>query len=368
MSAPVNSQGNDSDVQPHSECTVTSRNKNTKRFIWQHDLPAWFAAIGTVALALIAILTLAPVIENLELQERNVELEESIRQHTADLDSTRAEHTKIKKELEELNHSNAIAKRNLEKLQQNSNTLFDLLSTLADNTKEQRARLKEYDERMRDMDAKLKELEQERAEVERKLKDTEDELNRNKQEYEEALIYSRHFILMQITTKVKEEIREVSIDDIEEFIDDYSIEKKGILSNIKKGLSKFAFYIRNKELALASYGKTHVLSQFDSQVFNLLPEKNRIEFKDEIRDYISNEKDIFSKALKVGKEPFDNYMNACLLLKNEEAALTEKELSMRESKYEEAKTAFYHAIAQFNDDRQSLFDALDEMAKHLSKK
>ena len=44
------------------------------KFIWSKELPTWGAAVGTIAIAGVAFVTLNPIIENLEIRERNREL------------------------------------------------------------------------------------------------------------------------------------------------------------------------------------------------------------------------------------------------------------------------------------------------------
>ena len=44
------------------------------KFAWYRDIPTWIAALGTLALAVIALFTLGPVIENLELRDKNLKL------------------------------------------------------------------------------------------------------------------------------------------------------------------------------------------------------------------------------------------------------------------------------------------------------
>ncbi len=50
-------------------------NAEGRKFLWwQGNAPSWLAAVGTLAVAYIAFVTLGPVIENLEIRDRNREL------------------------------------------------------------------------------------------------------------------------------------------------------------------------------------------------------------------------------------------------------------------------------------------------------
>jgi len=71
------------------------------------NLPSWLSAIGTIAIALVAFITLGPVIENLQLREKNKKLEDDliyvqnqIHQSKQTLEIKKAEAESIKKSLD----------------------------------------------------------------------------------------------------------------------------------------------------------------------------------------------------------------------------------------------------------------------------
>lgn len=72
------------------------------KFIWFRDIPTWVAAFGTALIAFIAIITLGPIIENLELREKNIELRDSNRNLKQLINENKSIELQLYKELNDL--------------------------------------------------------------------------------------------------------------------------------------------------------------------------------------------------------------------------------------------------------------------------
>lgn len=80
------------------------------------DIPIWLAAGGTITLALIALFTLRPVVENLKLRDHNLELSEKNRQLQQKIETSQGRERGLNIELEILDRQREAATEEIKNL------------------------------------------------------------------------------------------------------------------------------------------------------------------------------------------------------------------------------------------------------------
>ena len=189
----------------------------THRFVWFRDVPIWLAAVGTVGLLIVAVVTLRPVIENLELRERNRELVVDNRLLETQIESSKQTQRQLDAELQILGRRVEVDGADVARLEKREDKLVDALTRITGNISDQVARERALAARQEQLQEQVAELETTKADLviekrrleaarvasKAKLKAGKAELERRGAELNTALGASRRYILGQITTKIR---------------------------------------------------------------------------------------------------------------------------------------------------------------------
>ena len=383
-------------------------------FLWYRDIPVWGAGVGTAALAVIALTTLGPLIENLELRDRNLELAGENRQLQERIKASQKKEHEAKAELrilnrqreaasqeiEELNRKRETASEEIKHLQGRQDRLLDTLEQISGNISEQTARVGKLRTRLdqlenearqlrttrNKLEARNKQLEGERVEVQDRLRRAEKELGRVDEELKNTYRVNRRYILEQIATKVTES---VAIRG-EGSYDDYIIEVDRELTHLVWFFA-WAEITREREtpeVPMPGFqpsgtrgpknGRQLVLLEFGSQIFRLLPEAQKPRFQDAIRGFMDKNSDIFSANLVPNVQLYQEFYTTRRRVQrikgskyfDESVSKPEEvpkhEIEARELAYEKAKSAIETDVARFHSARIALHEAMERMVVGLT--
>lgn len=364
-------------------------------FLWYRDIPIWVAACGTAAIALIALVTLRPVIENLELRDRNLELAEDSRGLQERIKTTQATQRELNVDLRILNRQRDAASEEIKHLRQRQDSLLNTLTLISDNISKQaaregdlRTRLDQLEDEGRQLrtkrdqlEARNSQLQRERAEIQHKLTRAEKEFERVDQELKNTYRLNRRFILEQIQTKVTDS---VPIRGEGKYTD-YLIEIRralGIWSWVLPGPhvegGKAGMVWGASGSRVPKNGKQLIAAQFGSQMFKLLPEAEQPRFQDAIRNFMDKNKEVFSANLDPDFALDERLWYSQRLVKTtkgskyfdestpEPVKVAKGEVKARELAYEEAKSAVEKDIARMHAARIALHEAMDHMVVQLT--
>ncbi len=346
------------------------------------------AALGTVGLFWIALTTLDPIIENLEIRTQNRELkatndvlQDRIRTEELNLKEREA-HRRI------LERDNAALSERLGELKNEVSGQRDLLKQLLDEERQRRAAQETLlnqvvvlqDERTTLRTEKEK-LTIEQARLLEEIKTAEQQLGNLGQELERvahqrdmAWQSSRRFILEQIRDRARAQYSEWSgwAEDATKsywssLFSVYSLSKVGSLGYLDKTRAKT--------------GREFVESEFRSSVFQMLEESPRSMLRNDIIAFTDTRREIFEESLLLDSDVFKQYTDALsilaktigssifapnpLSLGTEPETVSADELARRENHYNDASAALQREQDRIDTAVTQFVAALNEMVEAL---
>ena len=374
----------------------TAESGGNKSF-WKGDLPSWLAGTGTIAIAVVGLLTLPPLIENLALRDRNLELSESNKKLQREIAITQSERIQLQRDLDYLQTQirdgkaqQAALQEHLANLQVHQRDLLQVIVKMSANVNVQTERELELRDRLKTLESQVKTLEikrddleiknrrlvGERSEIEDKLQVAQKELTRISNELQSTYRINRRFILQQIKTKT------VNIFPLELEIPS-PIPLASVRSMVRWEIDVLLLKMRHPDTLSTkepSTGEKAVVEEFDSQVFNLLPDSSRLLFKDAIQKFMDGNKEIFSTNLtldrkvvlaffkardSVSKTVGSEYYGENLAFDKSER-VSQDETKAREFAYEKAIVALESERTRVLSARRKLHEVMDRMVVELT--
>ncbi len=299
-------------------------NSSGKKFIWYRDIPIWIAAIASGVIAYYAIYSFSPLVENLDLRNRNRELTENNKNLEQGIEGIRREKINLTSEINLLDKRIKTEEKILnnlnnenQKLNTRNDKLTKSLTELSGNLGDMFERQRKLDKRNEKLEAETQKLIEKRSKLQirsdklnrqltkmnAKLNDANIELKRIKNERDGMWRLNRRYILEQIKTKV---IAITTIHDMKsvfgaywptEYYRDYWGARVEFAGDWGHSLTP--------NIDKLKAGKELILSQLDSQIFNLLLETHRIEFQDKIRSFVKKHNKILSQNIKENRKIFN---------------------------------------------------------------
>jgi predicted nucleic acid-binding Zn-ribbon protein len=366
------------------------RQPNSNKFLWYRDLPSWFAGAGTIAIAIIAISTLGPVIENLDLRDRNLELRESNRKLQQEMNDSKSEKRQLKRSLEHLKIQIKDAKKQETQLNKRQNDLLQALIKISGNVSAQVDREGKLSERLKSLQTEAQNLEikktqletenrhllQERSKFQDKHQRAQNELTRISDELQSTYRLNRRFILEQMKTKVVHAVPVTEKYQSSIYFKYYTPVFKWFAMGRKS--------VPTKDLQdQLETGRKILFEEFGSQVFKLLPEDRRLMFEDAIQKFIDKHNKVFSEILFGDSDLLSRlsdarrvasttkgskYFNkdAVRMYGGKPESVSQHKIETRESAYEKAKLAYEKEVAKVHSTRRALHDAMDRMVAELT--
>lgn len=191
---------------------------------------------------------------------------------------------------------------------------------------------------------------------------------------------NRRYILEQIATKVNESVPVFKKEENEQSYADSRM--------VSLALWRWQFH-ELYELPSAYSTQVHktgrelVTGELDSQIFRLLREAERGPFRNAIREFMHGNDEIFSTCLFPDIAVHKKFRNAEDLVQRTKGSkyfeeiytklrsrkpdrVSKDEIKVRESAYEEAKSAFEHELKTVNSARIALHNAMERMVAELT--
>jgi hypothetical protein len=333
------------------------------------------AAIASIGLWVIAWVTLDPIIENLEIRQEN-------RQLTADNDGLSKRLQQEQQQLEQKQNDVSLLETQSKFLTEQTTDLKTERASLKQDISEQqkllRSLLEEVNQRREEeveLTQKVSVLEREGAAANVRLTEMTNQLAQLEREREVTLAVNRRYVLEQTVLRVKQ----IAFPSAGYFSLDFG--SKNILGH-KYSLfdSVNPFTEMLMEFGGAKNGMLAVTAQFDSQVFMLLDESQRLRLQNEIRQFMTDRTTVFSEPLTRNSDVVKRYTDARDVLRRtvgssefvppEEGQLREEvdpaELNRREQALKDAKGPYDREGERVEAARSALGAALDEMVATLS--
>ncbi len=297
-----------------------------RSFSWLRDLPSWGSCVGTLAIAVIGIVTIRPIIENLDLREqnrklfyKNEKLKEEEKTMESDLRNSKEALRNLEGKIERSSKAN-------ERLYTTGKDLAAALVIISSNINRQAQREKDLSSQISPLMARISGLENERSifvEKNRKFK---------LQELQQVKKLDRFKSQLKITEGkikgAKREIRRFILETIVEstakYTQEFSIPYKaqfpensgfGFIS----GMNPEDFHVglraesiseewspltdnSDKDKRDNKTGKDLIYKSFELKILNLLNDDERKRLVSEVVRFVNKHKDIFSAKLFVDDE------------------------------------------------------------------
>lgn len=374
---------------------------NGSKIPWYVWLPGWIAGFGTVALAIFAFFTLDPIIENLQIKKQNKQLAEEAKKLVDQRDSqerqlmvTKANqeaaearltgieglmvdlNDQVQQKQEDLKRAEERrekAEQRREKADARLGTLLDQL----DKREKERRKLETANTRLAGENERSK---QQLETVNKRITGLQTTLSRAQEELDEAYRAQRFYILETIVTKVKaktepEAITPIIMMGFKGKKISYDLSASDIISGI------FDTIIEPKQQIT---GRDYIEELMTLREFNLLREKQRREFKTEIRQFMDSFANTFNAPLRLKPGLLNRVNNAKLFLlrlntaKKKEDPIeiepskpsripTEEDIKLAKESLEKIKKERSQGIESMKFARLELHKALDLMLSTLVK-
>lgn len=296
------------------------------------------AAVGTVGLFFVAVQSLAPIIENFQLEAENQRLTFKNDELTQRNKAVLRDNETSQAELASLNRLNTVAR---EELVANRQLQTDVIATLTAVTASLSSERRELDQ-LRSAANKTREdnqalltdnteLEQRRIVAQRKAEEAREALVSVEKERDVALRLGRQFILRQLTATARAAFSvpgdvDVAIQRIILNYDHtgiFSVKSGLLFGRMSSELSYFSTDMIKGFWAAPNYsvskglysepiislekksGRNFIEDHMGDDVFDILPPSHRARLQRDIREYLDANKSIFSSLISAGVEEAD---------------------------------------------------------------
>lgn len=382
------------------------------------DIPIWLSGVGTIAIAAIGFYTLAPVIENLELRERNRELTITNKDLQANIENSKRVQERLNSEIQFLTSNAKTLREEAEKLSKRQDQLTQALTQISGNIGQQVTRERDLTTNIEKLRSQTRELESNRnqlelenkklqfatQEIERRLKISEAEQKRVASALAETFRRNRRFILTEIVTKAKIQtppIKDSMLSRLPEKLPEIAVLAFGkfdvpfagwhtyeettkrlpafgsVFGPFEEGLFAEALPI-SKELGLN--GRQILNELLETKTFEILDDERRKAYKQEILKYLENNLKklelplrqdgkftprLWTAIAKVAITKGSRYVGGALKSKNTEEEVPENEVTKRDEELKNAQDDYNRHLKIIKANRELLYEFLDSMLREL---
>ncbi len=377
-----------------------------KRFIWWRDLPLWvsilFSLLGLVIsglLVYIAFHSFSPLVENLEIRDRNMELsevnsrlEKSISDHELKKRLLDVDYEILSRKIKGAEERVTELKEQAKEARIRQDKVIDTLALTTTNINQALEREREISQENKNLRDENKKSVSKGRELETRINSLQDQVVKSKREF---TFYKVEMIRIQ--RELQESYRLNRVYILDQFV------KK--IRNIAG--SKFSTLKRwemipsggiHYEFKYARYKTINTLfgSLINDQYFDLLPGSRKEKLQKDIQQYLLGRSDIFSEEFVANEEIQKRYFDminslsktrqkrkrdnssvwgaALFLFTASRFLMTDEDFNSlleyadnsEKQKFTDIRTAWFNEVKRVNSIRKSIYSALDQMKKELS--
>ena len=275
---------------------------------WKTIFPRWASAIGTAAIAVIAWITLNPIVENFQLRNENVELLLELRTKRTEIVTARDELARIGRDLKDRRNLLKIARQDLKAAREDlsgtravNKELSQTARKLAEGITKQQEFQNQLSQRNLKLEKQTEKLTAERAKLTvdnarlgSVLKGIKSLLDNARKELRANRRSQKAYILETLVTKVKSQKSPIATH-VDFFGTAPPLEKAfGSLETLR--IFQFSYAKLGRE-NLPETAHVIIVKLFDDREWDLLREDDRRLLQQNVRDFMDEHKNVFDSQI-----------------------------------------------------------------------